>query len=434
MGIKAHTNAADGALHSTWGESRPDYVKTQTKVDGSSSKSVSGASKYLYAQYCSREANEAGPWISVPNSTKKIRGATGFDRFVHEATTMAPYTHKMVNTKASRQTDVASNSYVGYVGEDTAGVSNNLGSSFFSGHSLRPWTEGINEARANCLNKIQDSKCELGTSLAEARSTLDMLSGAAAPILKALGHIKRREFNLLSNDLKKSLRFLDPKTKQFRDYYSGKTSANAYLQLSYGWLPLIGEAEGAYDMYQSLSDRPMTLDATGTSFRDWSLKKGWFSGNVRHRYTCSIRASVRGDYLRSFNQLGLVNPLAVAWEVVPYSFLIDWAVPIGNVLQSVTAGAGLSFVTGYENFVLEADVNQAFGSPFSVPTDWSETSRSDGSIQHRYFRFNRSRLTSFPLVGLYGKQNWLLNRRRGEEPTVNTSKVLQASALWRQLF
>jgi hypothetical protein len=35
--------------------------------------------------------------------------------------------------------------------------------------------------------------------------------------------------------------------------------------------------------------------------------------------------------------LGLTDPLSVAWELIPYSFVVDWFVPIGTYLDNLNA-------------------------------------------------------------------------------------------------
>jgi hypothetical protein len=46
------------------------------------------------------------------------------------------------------------------------------------------------------------------------------------------------------------------------------------------------------------------------------------------------------------NQLGLLNPLSFAWEITPWSFVVDWLIPIGPVLSALTAPVGLNFISG----------------------------------------------------------------------------------------
>jgi hypothetical protein len=47
------------------------------------------------------------------------------------------------------------------------------------------------------------------------------------------------------------------------------------------------------------------------------------------------------------NKLGFVNPAVIAWELVPFSFVVDWFVPVGNFLSQWTDFVGLSLQNGY---------------------------------------------------------------------------------------
>ena len=47
------------------------------------------------------------------------------------------------------------------------------------------------------------------------------------------------------------------------------------------------------------------------------------------------------DAVASAAQFGLTNPLLVAWEVVPFSFVVDWFLPVGDYLEGLTSLHGL---------------------------------------------------------------------------------------------
>jgi len=58
-------------------------------------------------------------------------------------------------------------------------------------------------------------------------------------------------------------------------------------------------------------------------------------------YTYRARLSYSARYIAelyediSLNRsLGLVDPVQIAWEVVPYSFVVDWFLPIGTYLSA----------------------------------------------------------------------------------------------------
>jgi hypothetical protein len=50
--------------------------------------------------------------------------------------------------------------------------------------------------------------------------------------------------------------------------------------------------------------------------------------------------------LKTASELGLTNPVEVLWELVPFSFVIDWALPIGSFISQFDASLGWTFVDG----------------------------------------------------------------------------------------
>lgn len=54
-----------------------------------------------------------------------------------------------------------------------------------------------------------------------------------------------------------------------------------------------------------------------------------------------IRAEVEVAGYRSMQQAGFANPLGLAWELIPLSFVVDWALNIGSYLEMQTALWGL---------------------------------------------------------------------------------------------
>lgn len=84
--------------------------------------------------------------------------------------------------------------------------------------------------------------------------------------------------------------------------------------------------------------------------------------------------------LRTLQELGLLNPLEVAWEKVPFSFLVDWIINLNEIAQSATAGAGIQFNDGSKTtFRLEPygytpgnllDLNANFESWFDSQLTW----------------------------------------------------------------
>lgn len=71
------------------------------------------------------------------------------------------------------------------------------------------------------------------------------------------------------------------------------------------------------------------------------------SGNSAGVRTARVKLKCRinNDALAAFQQMGLVNPALVAWELVPYSFVFDWFIQVGDWLTAQTALAGVDLLS-----------------------------------------------------------------------------------------
>lgn len=207
-------------------------------------------------------------------------------------------------------------------------------------------------------------------TLGELPKTLGLVASSAKRIAGFMRGMKRLDvtgaFNSLgletgrhyrnvtrgANSLKKS-----GTAKNIKDFAS-----NTWLEVQYGWKPLLYEIEGAvglldnqwahtdYDLlikgsgsekFGIQSDLPTPDSLLPSPYWDGVARGG---GKCKVRYTCAFR--VIHPTLRNASSIGLTNLGEVAWELTPYSFVIDWFVPIGAYISSLTALYGLDFVRG----------------------------------------------------------------------------------------
>jgi hypothetical protein len=57
------------------------------------------------------------------------------------------------------------------------------------------------------------------------------------------------------------------------------------------------------------------------------------------------------------SRLGLINPASVAWELVPFSFVVDWFTGFGSYLDSFTELAGLSVSQEYSTMYAKCEMH-----------------------------------------------------------------------------
>lgn len=107
-------------------------------------------------------------------------------------------------------------------------------------------------------------------------------------------------------------------------------------------------------------------------------------GLVRAGFTIDV---VNPNVLRA-DELGLLNPLSFAWEVVPYSFVVDWFIPVGTMLRQLTDYAGCSITDGYTTYLERSLVTSVYLS--------SQTTRVTGGAYCR----RMARAPAFTLRGV----------------------------------
>lgn len=120
--------------------------------------------------------------------------------------------------------------------------------------------------------------------------------------------------------------------------FAKKDLSGRWLELQYGWLPLIGdvyEAAKAYESFTAVRSERITA-AIGNHWKyDSSPSPLNWEANTSSFAQRRIIAELTED-ISSPRSLGLYDPLSVVWEVLPWSFVVDWFVPIGAYLDNLS--------------------------------------------------------------------------------------------------
>jgi hypothetical protein len=197
---------------------------------------------------------------------------------------------------------------------------------------------GMITARLGQLYDLSRSLKQLRFADAYSYLTLDPFAG-----LKK--HEKRERRNRIQDlTLARDARVLADRGMRVRDFL--RDSGGAQLEKSFGWVPMMG------DIYKAarILDRPIRpktvrgrADA-GHSYKSVSYSFGYpirTSGEGTAKVQLIADVRVTNPNLAMTNHLGLVNPLSVAWELVPWSFAVDWFANVGQMLATFSDFVGL---------------------------------------------------------------------------------------------
>nr|APG77035.1 hypothetical protein [Beihai levi-like virus 24] len=137
-----------------------------------------------------------------------------------------------------------------------------------------------------------------------------------------------------------------------------KNAAQLWLELQYGWKPLIRDIYSAAEAIESGLTDPVSNYIVVKKVEDGQLTPSeWDSwdghATVRrsgsHTYVvkAGIRMFISNETLARLGAHGLTNPMALAWELFLLSFVIDWFLPIKPFLEGLTNHLGFRYDDGY---------------------------------------------------------------------------------------
>lgn len=198
------------------------------------------------------------------------------------------------------------------------------------------------------LSKAREGGASLGTAMVEARESFSMIHARTLTILNSFRAIRRGDVGSLIRELK----LVDERAAKARTVFKSRgnqlrNGASHYLEYIFGWKPVVQDIADAISVLQS--DYPHSVftgrgseRVVGSSFE--ATPWGYVRSEQQTRTRIQIRAhvAISNPNLALANQLGFVNPAAIAYEVIPGSFLLNWFVPIGRFLESWTDWVGYS--------------------------------------------------------------------------------------------
>lgn len=201
-----------------------------------------------------------------------------------------------------------------------------------------------------------------------------------------LRHPFKSATKLLSSMIKSRNRKLGKTAASF-----AKATANTWLEYRYGWKPIILDMKTIVKSAQSKmsnNDKLRLVVRAGSGDSANGIIQQPATWNAAHTLGASATASVErtlqrdvgvvfdlinqttSDQLAALFGTRLRDLPATAWEIVPYSFVADWFVGIGDWIQAITPAPGIfvrgNWVSEKSRLELNISANVAYPDPKPV--------------------------------------------------------------------
>lgn len=293
------------------------------------------------------------------------------------------------------------------------------------------------DLNSRLISRARSSDFSIPVLLAEAGRTVQMVTGAARTLGGVIYDLRRGNLRSAMGRLE-----LDPTESQVRrhqrrhGFNPTQTAANYWLQLQYGWKPLLSDAKAAAEALAEMHLRDERSRDTSvrvgisnklrTTMPDFLIESSpAYRGVLIQEEEASRRAvwRFRLKPADTAGLFGLLNPLEVVWELVPFSFVADWFLPIGDYLSSLDAPMRFEHIggtKGYRKFV-HATVYPLTGTyPDGGPPLHCD---GGGGISNQLLVIQRRKLTSIPSPQI---------SQMTFDPHINATRATSAIALLRQ--
>ena len=257
------------------------------------------------------------------------------------------------------------------------------------------------QGRLSTFSKDGSSAAELGATIATRRQSYDMILDRAMRLRLGFRAATRGDLTML--------KVLWGKHSGIRG--NAKRQGSNVLEYSFGWAPLAGDLAAAVEKLGgklSPSRIKVHVDAPFGYSSGWQ-DYGSFQRvlTVSGKLECTLRAGVRltNPNTALLNQLGLTNPATILWEVVPWSFVVDYFVNVQVFLQSFTDLIGIElYGESHTFFSLESGVTQAKWDILPIPPY--------PPFQYSWERCEVTRTPGVPRPSLVVKLPWRLSWQR----------------------
>lgn len=198
-----------------------------------------------------------------------------------------------------------------------------------------------NEALARFTGKVRKHNASLGVTLGSWRESRNMITDRTQKI--------QRIFDTLGRRLERDIAKMSPKQRAARRRRLSMDRASDFLEGEFGWIPLVQDVQAAFGaLAQTPQSKWIASRSTGTH-RKSSLNMqvgAEFNTAVSEEGNLSLTVSAKCSFdspnVFLANRLGLLALPGVAWDLIPWSFVVNMFTNMGQLVNSVTDFVGVT--------------------------------------------------------------------------------------------
>lgn len=202
--------------------------------------------------------------------------------------------------------------------------------------NVAPWgtlgTTCAQKSYGKFRGKLYEGSASLGVSIAQWRQTAVQMRGY-------YGDLAGRQETM---------------ARMFTRGWKPRVIADRWLEFIFGLVPLYNDIHATATTAINTFIDPIYLRASGTGYTSQNVPPPYARFTVmKYRHTRAGKVSVNNPNLWLQERAGLLNPAAVVWDAIPWTFAVNMFVNINQLVQQITDFSGLSFSDYTETVTME---------------------------------------------------------------------------------
>lgn len=268
-------------------------------------------------------------------------------------------------------------------------------------------------AHSKLHNRVNKMHVNIAQMFAERKQTTSLVINSANRIVLAARAMRRGDWKSFEkalslevysthpNALKAGLK-LDRTWERVRRTPPSKRLANHWLEYTFGWTPLLSDIYGSAellashavgDLYHERAVAKKNL-IQKSYWQDANGIKYWYSQDVTIRYVVKYELDSYGR--AALSQTGIDNPALLAWELLPYSFVVDWFYNVSGYLKKLNTFDGFVFKSGTKSTIYRGKLTTLFTRNITNPGPQPNRLTATGSSVKTQVKYDREVLGTWP--------------------------------------
>jgi hypothetical protein len=223
-----------------------------------------------------------------------------------------------------------------------------------------PSSNTENALLASALSQAKDQTLNLAMNVLEARESFKTLASIIKKISAIILAIRKKDVSELHKQFGFKTKHYNSVTKTYT-----KDAGSLWLEALYGIRPLILDCYNLAEFLEkelrgkdfllvarSRKTEEMSANWTHPTGPDRGYDHVW-TGGIESTQKVALWYVLKGEDLHLASSLGLTNPLLWAWELTTLSFVVDWLIPVGDVLSALDSDLGFQFKGGSHTYFSE---------------------------------------------------------------------------------